>query len=73
MKKLIFGLLFVLMLFVFVGCGQQEEFTCTQCQGSGDCTSCFGTGEGYDGGGDCHSCNGSGKCYKCMGTGTYSN
>lgn len=70
MKKIIFGALLVLMLFAFVGCGQQE-FTCTQCQGSGDCTSCFGTGEGYDG--DCHSCNGSGECYKCMGTGTYSN
>lgn len=57
-------------MFALVSCGQQE-FTCTQCQGSGACTSCFGTGEGYDG--DCHSCNGSGTCYKCMGTGTYSN
>lgn len=68
MKKLIFGLLFVLMLFVFVGCGE-KDFTCSQCAGSGECTSCFGTGVSYES--DCSSCNGTGKCYKCMGTGEY--
>lgn len=67
MKKLIFGLLFVLMLFVFVGCSVST--ICTICQGSGQCNACFGTGT--DTVGDCNQCSGSGTCFKCMGTGLY--
>ena len=57
--------MFVLMLFVFVGCSVST--ICTICQGSGQCNACFGTGT--DTVGDCNQCSGSGTCFKCMGTG----
>lgn len=73
MKRILLGMLLILIAFSFLGCG---DVTCTQCQGSGACSSCMGAGEivnsssptGWD---DCSTCKGSGACYKCMGTGVY--
>ena len=54
---------------VFASCGAKET-TCVQCQGTGRCSSCNGTGNDY-GTHTCGTCKGSGKCYRCKGTGKY--
>jgi len=54
--------------------GSSVYSKCRICHGSGQCTTCRGTGTGmYTYGGTshttCSSCNGSGRCFNCYGTG----
>lgn len=42
----------------------EEDHTCSNCQGTGECPSCCGEGED-----DCPECEGSGVCDDCGGTG----
>ena len=74
MKRKTFVVLLACMLAVsvtvgFASCGV-KEVTCVQCQGTGKCSSCNGTGQDYANH-TCGTCKGSGKCYRCKGTGTY--
>lgn len=74
MKRKTFVVVLTCMLAVsvvvgFASCGQ-KTITCTECQGTGKCSSCNGSGQDY-GNHNCSTCKGSGKCYRCKGTGTY--
>ena len=62
-------LLAVSVVVVFASCGVKET-VCVQCQGTGKCSSCNGSGQAYNNH-TCGTCQGSGKCYRCKGTGTY--
>lgn len=74
MRRKTFIVLLACMLAVSVTIGfascRVKEVTCVQCQGTGKCSSCNGTGQDYDNH-TCGTCQGSGKCYRCKGTGTY--
>ena len=72
MKKKILG--FILACAVLsigvASCGGVKEETCVQCQGTGQCSTCNGSGK-LNAKDSCYSCRGSGKCYRCKGTGKY--
>lgn len=57
------------LLVGFASCGVREV-TCTQCQGTGKCNFCNGSGKDYAHH-DCGTCKGSGRCYRCQGSGVY--
>lgn len=65
MKRKTFVVLLACMLAVsvtvgFASCGV-KEVTCVQCQGTGKCSSCNGSGQDYDNH-NCGTCESSGKC-----------
>jgi len=54
--------------------GDDEEYICNQCDGSGDCSTCWPEGSGYSDGADslpCDFCSGNGKCWYCSGSGKW--
>jgi hypothetical protein len=76
MKKIIklVGIIVLLAVVVFsmTGCRYVPEDECGECDGSGKCEVCRGTGKDYSSDypfKKCWRCNGSGKCFYCDGTG----
>ena len=68
MKRKRFVVLLVCLLAVVVGAISCKSRVCGQCNGSGHCARCEGTGKfatyGY-----CDECHGTGKCPLCKGKG----
>ncbi len=50
---------------------QPENQPCLECEGTGDCVACDGTGlqDGAVDAGPCEVCKGSGSCVECDGSG----
>ncbi len=72
MKKEIMPTLMIfcvlLLAIFFSGCLGQHN-TCPECNGSGECQECGGTGLALDWDLKCDTCHGTGECQKCGGDG----
>jgi uncharacterized lipoprotein YehR (DUF1307 family) len=67
--KLVGIIVFVAVVgFSLAGCDDYGVYTCGNCNGTGDCEYCDGTGTDQDGY-KCYLCKGTGDCSHCEGSG----